>query len=218
MFFTPEMAERIRGRIAQLESATGAQLLVVVAGKSDDYPEAPWKAFALASSLAGLGAAIWLLLARPWIAPAEAALAAAGVLGAGAAAALLAVFAPPLARRFVTPGRLELEVDQHAHSLFSEHRLTETSARAGILLLVSLFERRVVILPDAGVAARVDGAALAAVAGRLAAGLARASRGDAVLAGIDALESALRAAGLAGSAGAPDEIAPSLIQEKGGGR
>jgi hypothetical protein len=34
----------ITGRAAALEAATGAQVLAVVAGKSDTYPEIPWKA------------------------------------------------------------------------------------------------------------------------------------------------------------------------------
>jgi putative membrane protein len=61
------------------------------------------------------------------------------------------VLIPVFARRFLSAFRAEVEVRQYAESLFFSRELFATSKRTGILVLVSLFERKVVILPDKGV-------------------------------------------------------------------
>jgi putative membrane protein len=80
------------------------------------------------------------------------------ILGAGAASALLAVAAPPYARLFLRATRRDLEVRHYAQAFFLHRELFATRGRNGILLLVSLFERKVEILPDVGLHARFDAA------------------------------------------------------------
>ena len=63
---------------------------------------------------------------------------------------------PPFARLFLAAHRRDLEVRQHAQSLFLTRELFATRARTGVLILVSLFERRIEILPDTGLHARVS--------------------------------------------------------------
>jgi len=212
---TPQEEERIGELVAALEARTGVQVLAAVVGKSDVYPEAPWKAFALAASLATLVLAVRAVIDPPWLGPLDAALAAGTVLGVGTAAALLTTLLPPFARLFLPATRLEAETDQYARALFLEREVFRTARRTGVLLFVSLFERRVVILPDAGVAARLDGGAMAEIVARMTPHLARGDRCNALVEGIAALEAALRKAGFAGEVGAPDEIRDELIQEKG---
>jgi putative membrane protein len=80
------------------------------------------------------------------------------ILGAGAASALLAVAAPPYARLFLRATRRDLEVRHYAQAFFLHRELFATRRRNGILLLVSLFERKVEILPDVGLHAGFDAA------------------------------------------------------------
>jgi putative membrane protein len=155
------------------------------------------------------------MLDPPWLGPLDAAFAAAAVLGIGAAAALLTTFVPPFARLFLPAARLEVEVDQYARALFLEREVFRTRHRTGVLVFVSLFERRVVVLPDAGLAARLGDGAMRDVVDRMTPLLARGARCRALVEGLAALEDVLRRAGPAGALGGPDEIEDELVQGKG---
>ncbi len=61
---------------------------------------------------------------------------------------LVGTWLPELRRPFVGAREKEEEVSKAAASLFAQQRLSGTEARGGILLYLSLFERRVVILCD----------------------------------------------------------------------
>jgi len=215
MYFNADEEGRIQAAIEQIEARAGVQVLAAVIGKADHYPEAPWKAFALAASLASLGLAVQAVLDPPWIAPVHAAFYAIVVLGVGAAAALATVLLPPLARLLIPSARLEGEVEQYARGCFLEREIFGTRERTGILVLVSLFERKIVILPDTGLADRLPAGALADVGKSMGPPLSRGTRFDALAAGLAALEGALLAAGFRGAPGAPDEISTELAQ--GGG-
>jgi putative membrane protein len=215
MYFTAQEEARLEEIISGIETKAGVQVLTAVVGKADAYPEVPWKAFALGASLTALILTVQALLDPPWIVPFHTAFCAAMVIGIGAVSALLATFLPPLARWFVTPARFEGEVAQYAHAFFLEREMFCTRERTGILLLVSLFERKVVVLPDSGVAARVSQRALAQVVARMTPPLSRGERYQALVEGLAELQSALLAAGFAGVPGAPDEIRDELVQRKG---
>ena len=98
MHFLPQEEARIREIVAGIEAKTGTQVVAAVVGKSDVYPEAPWKAFALAASVSTFVLAIRAMLDPPWLGPFDAAFAAAIVLGIGVIAALLTTFVPDFAR------------------------------------------------------------------------------------------------------------------------
>ena len=138
-------------KIADTEKLTRAQIVLAAVRRSDSYAEIPWKAFAIGSALAGLVVFLIDLLVLGWITGAIIILSAAGVLATGALFATLTVLAPGFARLFLTESRSETETMQYAESLFLSHELFGTQGRRGILLLVSQFERQVVILPDKGV-------------------------------------------------------------------
>ncbi len=215
MHFTADQESRIQAAIEQIEARTGVQVLATVIGKADHYPEAPWKAFALAASLASLVVAIQAALDPTWNAPVLAAVDAIAVLGAGAAAALTTVLLPPLARVLLPSARLESEVEQYARAYFLEREVFATRERTGILVLVSLFERKVVVLPDTGLATRLPAETVAEVVARMRPQLSRGTHFAALSAGLAALEQALLAAGCRGTPGAPDEIPDELTQDGG---
>jgi putative membrane protein len=139
------------GRVAETEKRTGTQIVLSVIQRSDAYAELPWKAFAFGASAAGL---ILLLLYR-WLydryPEMYALIVVAGILLSGALLALLTVLVPRFAKCFLTGYRAEAEVQQYAKSMFLDRELFATRKRRGILLLVSLFEHRIVILSDKGV-------------------------------------------------------------------
>jgi putative membrane protein len=144
--------------IVDLEAKTGVQLVTAVIGKADSYVELPWKAFALGTALASLVLVVADTLSPRWSGAENALIFAVAILGAGAASGLLAVVAPPYARLFLRATRRDLEVRHYAQAFFLRRELFATRGRTGILLLVSLFERKVEILADVGLHARFDAA------------------------------------------------------------
>jgi len=137
-------------QITEVETRTGSQIILAVIQRSDSYAELPWKAFALGASFSGLLVFLLEPLYSGWIAAATVLIAAAGILTGGAVFALLTVLSDSFARLFLSHSRAEVEVRQYAESLFLSRELFATHKRTGILLLVSLFERKIVILPDKG--------------------------------------------------------------------
>ena len=187
----------IRELTRRVEERTGAQVLSVVAGRSDSYPEAAWKAFSL-------GAVLGMLVPARAVSLPLAAAAAAGLLFA-----LAVFFIPPFARLCVSGDRAGEETRQFANSLFLERGLHRTPSRKAILVLFSQFERRAAITADSAAAAvpaaELDG---------LAALMARKTAAEAFAAGLPALEQLLLRHGFA-AAGAPDEVPEEFLESEG---
>ena len=192
----------ISERAERLEARTGVEVVAAVVGRCDAYPEIPWKAFALFASLSALASVAW---------PADAVPAALTMLFMGAAAALAAVFIPPFARCFAGRARREAEARQYAAAFFLDHALSRTQRRNAILVLVGVFERSVVILPDSGL--RLGADELQGVIARMTPQLAAGRIAPALRDGLDGLEALLVAKGFSG--GGRDEIAQEVIEEKG---
>lgn len=151
-----EQRSQLDQRIAEVEKQTGSQIVLAVIERADAYPELPWKAFALGASLAGFLVLVMNLL-WPLALPATAVLLAiVMILTAGAGFALLCVFAPDFARLFLPAHRAEVETRQYAESLFLSKQMFATSKRKAVLLLVSIFERQIFVLPDIGLAQKLN--------------------------------------------------------------
>jgi uncharacterized membrane protein len=189
-------------RAARLEARTGVQVVAAVVGRCDAYPEVPWKAFALCSGLAFLAASLW----HP-----DAVLGGLTFLLGGAAAALATVFLPGFARLFLDAARREAETRQYAAAFFLANDLSRTQQRRAVLVLVGVFERTVVLLPDSGLP--LASAELQKVIERMTPQLAAGRVAPALRDGLGALEALLAAKGFAG--GGSDEIAQEIFEEKG---
>jgi putative membrane protein len=203
----------LEAQIAALEAQTGVQLVTAVIGKADDYPELPWKAFALGVSLAALvvvSAGAW---APQWNSAGDSLILALAILGAGATSAAVAVFVPAYARLFLRASRRDMEVHHYAQAFFLRRELFKTRERNGILLLVSRFERKVEILPDAGLHARVDGADWRQVIDAMTPLLGAGRCFGALQQGVARVQAMLLARGLTASGG--NELPDRPVQETG---
>ncbi len=147
-------------RIAEVEKITKTQVVLGTVKRCDVYAEVPWKAFALGTSVAGLLVFSFDLFLFSWISHTTILISVAAILSAGLIIIFLTLLFPRFARLFISGYRLETETQQYAESLFLSHELFSTERRSGILLLICLFERRVVILPDKGLSSRVSQEAL----------------------------------------------------------
>jgi putative membrane protein len=137
------------------------------------------------------------------------------VLGVAAACALLAGFVPPLARLLLNHRRAEGEVRQFAQAMFLRRAVFGTGGRTGLLVLVSLFERRVEIVADTGFDGRVADADWHSVIGRMTPHLRNGRPFEALRDALTAIESLLASKRFAGAPGGADELPNATIQERG---
>ena len=187
--------DRIHDAIAEAETRTSGEIFCVVARESGAYREVPlaWAAIvALLAPPLGLiagfrpGAVIQALSGLTeggWVAAHTGALNSALMAALVGYAlvqlvlfiAILAIVSIPPVRRFLTPGSVKRE---HVHARAVEqfsHRLHQTSGRTGVLIFASLAERRVEVIGDEDIHAKVGDAAWD---GAVAAALARIKTGD----------------------------------------
>lgn len=214
MHLTEQEQQQINELVAEVEAKSGAQVLVAVIGKADAYPEIPWKAFAVGAAVAALFVAVKELLHLDWASMHSVVFDVVVVLGAGAALGLLTIFAPPLARLFLDRLRAETEVRQYAQALFLERGVFQTHERIGVLVLVSLFERKVVILPDAGIRRHVTDEQIESVIAQMTPLLAERRIVAAAKAGLTALAALLHEK-LTREDAHGNELADTVVQERG---
>ena len=189
------------------------QIVTAIVDKSDTYAELPWKAFALGVSIAAFTIVVVDLWRPQWPASYVAVVHSVTTLAAGAAAALVAIFVPPFARLLLRASRCEVEVRQYAQSLFLKHAIFETRARNAVLILISLFERRVEILTDAGLGDRVTESEWRGMIARMTPHLRDTRPFDALTRGVDAVGDLLASKGFHHRAG--NELPNRPIEEHG---
>ena len=205
---------RLDQLIADAEKRTHAQIVMAVIKRSDDYSELPWKAFALGASAAGLLVVILDIILNYWVSHTTVLLAAVFMLSTGAAFALLTIFIPGFAKIFLSSHRAEVEVKQYAESLFLNRELFATSKRIGILLLVSLFERQVILLPDKGLSNRLTTDAIQNIIASMTQPLALHEFNRALESGLEELSKALDHS-TQGTGNVDNELPDEIIEEKG---
>lgn len=203
---------RLDSRVAEAEKKTGAEIVLSVIDRCDAYPELPWKAFALGASLVGLTILVVDMLRSVWISGTTILWSVGITLAAGAVCALLCVLLPGVARIFLDKDRAELEARQYAESLFLSRELFATSKRNGILMLIGMFERQVILLPDTGFGSQLDQHTLEKIIARMTKTFVSGKVADALEAGILGLEEVL--SGTA-SGKSKNELSDNVIEEEG---
>ena len=125
--------------VKAVEARTGAEIATAIVGKSDHYPEIPWKAFALGVSLVALTRVLLAVYWPRWGAGPALLSDVIAILGGGALLALLAIRVPSVGRLFVQHVHAEVEVRQHAEVLMLRGEMFATTGRNAVLILVSVF-------------------------------------------------------------------------------
>lgn len=145
---TPDQ-ERVHQAIREVERRTVGEVLPVLVERSDEHASADWLS-ALVLTLTGTALLAGVL---PWHDPA---LVIAAQLALGGLGFALARTLPDYKQRFVGRARKAHVAEEQALQEFYVHGLHETEGATGVLLFVSLLEHRVVVLADAGIAAKVE--------------------------------------------------------------
>ena len=212
---TAAEADAVNAEVERAERSTGVEIVAVVALRASQYPQIPWKAFALGTALAALALAAASVLAPRWPAAESTLRDAVAILAAGAALALATVVAPGFARLFLRPPRAEFEARRSAELMFHRHRVYLTRARNGVLLQACVFERRLDVVADDGFAGRVsDDEWRQALAG-VPAPRTRADVAAALAAGVRAIGELLAQKGFVAARSEPNELPDRPREENG---
>lgn len=181
--FTDADFRRIEEAIREAEARSRGEIVAAAVSSSGDYPGAAWTGACLGAltALLALVAASWLADVWGLGAPLWALLAATG----GAAVGYLAVSQLAALQRWLTPDEvLDRQVGLAARAAFVEHEVFATRDRSGVLLFLSLLERRVVVLGDTGIEAQVAPGEWDDIVAGIVEGVRAGRAGDALVAAI----------------------------------
>ncbi|MFT6714100.1 MAG: putative membrane protein [Planctomycetota bacterium] len=140
--------EDIHKAVIAAERRTVGEIIPVVLERSDEHPQANW----LASLITVLLGSVLLVPWLPWGSPFALI---ASQLALGALGFLLTCVLPGFKRCFVSDERAAAVAGEQAIQEFYGLGLHRTEAQTGVLLFVSLFEHRVIVLGDEGIDAKV---------------------------------------------------------------
>ncbi len=152
-FFSPADLEEIEAAVRAAESRSAGEIVPYAVSHSDHYEAATWKGATLGAFLAVVGAAVlywaggyWGGFVLAWIVVPP--------LAGGALGFLASALIRPL-KLALAGSAVEHHVHQRATAAFVETEVFRTRERTGVLLFLSLFERRVVVLGDSGINSHV---------------------------------------------------------------
>jgi len=211
--FTEEERERIRRAVEQAERVTKGEIVPMIVPASALYREAGYR---MGLMLALLALALLLTIEIYWLPWGWHAGNAGGLLLAVVAAYGLGQWLGrlPIVIRFVTSReRMAHKVALRAEQAFYKHGLHNTKGRTGILILVSLLERRVHVLADKGLNDRVPAGTWDGLVNGIIDGIRTGQATDSICAAIATCGALLAQVSPVGSGDNPNELRDSLIQE-----
>jgi putative membrane protein len=204
--FSEKDLARIQAAVVGAEAGTSGEVVPVFVEASGAYPEASWKA---GTVLGGIAVAASELLAPDWIASHAytpllvfAAAFAAGFFGAP--------FVPVLHRLFAGKRAMDDQVALRAEAAFTREQVFATRDRTGILIFVSLLERRVRVLADAGIHAKVPEGTWDGVVTKVVSGMQSGRAADGIVEAVELCGALLRQHGLAARPDDTNELPDGL--------
>jgi putative membrane protein len=211
-FFSQADLDAIQAAVQEAEGRTSGEIVPYVVERSDEYPTTAWKGAALGALLGPMVALAIHRWTDVWGWPLGLWIALPAPLG-GAVGYLLALIEP--VRRWMAGEHiLDLRARRRAAVAFLDQEVFRTRDRTGILLFVSLFERRVVLLADSGIHQKVEEGAWEAITGRLARGIREGRPAPALIEAIRACGELLERHGVERQADDKDELSNELRRER----
>jgi len=208
-FFTQADLDAIAGAVHDAEKRSAGEIVPYVVSHSDHYEAAGWKGAIIGAFVAALGAALWRQFGTLWGGATPVWIVAPTVVGA-ALGFLATALLPPLKRALASAAALDHHVHRRAGAAFLEREVFKTRDRTGVLIFLSLFERRVVVLADAGINAKVGQHEWDGIVAELAAGIRGGNPGKALADSIRRCGELLARAGMVARADDTDELPDEL--------
>jgi putative membrane protein len=181
--FTPEDLERIKASVQAAEGKTSGEIVPYMVDRSDDYEESEWRLGSLLTLLVLGGVWAFHHFSDSWL-PLDVALLVLASASAFLAGILLAKYLPPVKRFFAGRALIDRRVNARAVEAFLAEEVFRTRDRTGILIFVSLLERRVLVLGDSGINAKVEKADWEGIVDLVTSSIARGNPAGALIDGI----------------------------------
>jgi putative membrane protein len=191
-FFPDAAKERLEAAIHEAERKTSGEIVPYIVGRSDAYAEAPWRAGTLVAMLVLF---LFSILDRTSPAWTKYGITEAGlftVAGFLFGASLVLLF-PALTRLVVHHHTIDLRVNERARLAFLDGKIFQTRERTGVLIFLSLLEKRVVVLGDEGINAKVKQAEWDAIVKTIVDGIKSKRPSEGLLRAIEACGTLLEA-------------------------
>jgi putative membrane protein len=183
-FLTALEQQRVNEAVQHAERQTSGEIVPMVVSASHHYPLAAvsggiFLALPLALMLTSLlGSTLWLGSQNMWLF-----LLFSTILYLPARA--FVAHSVVLKRFFLRADQVEEEVEEEAITSFYREKLYRTRDQNGILIFISVLERRVYILGDRGIDAKIDSNGWQDIVSGLTAGIRRGKQGEALLAAVN---------------------------------
>lgn len=204
---------RITEAVRAAERKTSAEIVPMLVARSALYRDAQHRSGLTLALLVLTG----LLMGEPlWLPWGWHAANAAWLIVATLLAYLLGTWVgtiAPVIRAITASDRLRDKVRLRAERAFAQHGISQTRERTGVLLMVSLLERHVYVLPDQGIGSRVQAAQWDDVVKTVIAKLKANDIAGGFCAGIERCGAILCEVYPARPGDNPDELPNRLVQE-----
>ncbi len=203
---------RIRDRISHAEKGTSGEIVPYVVAQSDDYEVVIWRGAAAAATLFLVVTLLIYLFYQGWSLGwlySGIGLAVGLVISVLAGVALV-LFFTPVFRAMAGASLLATRVRGRAERAFIKEGVFQTRDRTGILILLSLRERRIEVLADEGISDAVPADAWNTVIDAARTELRRGDLTEALVAGVDACGVILRQSGLTAAEDDSNELDDEL--------
>ena len=210
---TDQEKNRISEAVRVAERRTSAEIVPMLVARSALYRDAQHRTGLALALLVLTGLLMWEAVWLPW-----------GWHAANAAwliiATLLAYIigswlgtCAPVIRAVTSTDRLRHKVQLRAERAFAQHGISQTRERTGVLLMISLLERHVYVLPDQGIGSRVQTAQWDEVVKAVTTKLKANDIAGGFCAGIERCGAILAEVYPAKPGDNPDELPDRLVQE-----
>jgi putative membrane protein len=185
-FLTAEEYERINAAVTKAEKSTAGEIVCMVHSTSYHYPMANvigGAALALPAALAlapAVGGWLWIGTQNMWVFLSL-------LLPAFAVGHWVVKHIPRLKRIFISNREMAEEVEEAAITSFFKHGLYRTRDGTGILIFISVFERKVWVLADRGIDEKVSDDHWTSVVAGITEGIRNRSAADAICRAVDTI-------------------------------
>lgn len=153
-FFSAADLEAVERAVQGAEAHTSGEIVPYAVSHSDHYEAALWKGATLGAFLAVAAAAASRILGDAWGGPSLPWIVIPSLAG-GALGYLAAALIRPLKLALAGRATVDHRVQERAAAAFVEAEVFATRERTGVLVFLSLYERRVVVMGDKGISAHV---------------------------------------------------------------
>lgn len=212
-----KLSEQEKARISEAvraaERRTSAEIVPVLVARSALYRDAQHRTGLALALLVLTGLLMWEALWLPW---GWHAANGAWLIAATLLAYLIGTWlgtCAPVVRAVTSTDRLRHKVQLRAERAFAQHGISHTRERTGVLLMISLLERHVYVLPDQGIGSRVQAAQWDDVVKTVIAKLKANDIAGGFCAGIERCGAILAEVCPPRPGDNPDELSDRLVQE-----